>query len=130
MPTGKHATVADNPRQPSIASVVSDLSGYATPQGHFYTSEDDERSQTQTPKPQRKQPYLRLRCFSYDRVYSIEASQPKSPLSPLTLAEDFPFGWPIDMHSLHPSIRDIYADAFQKLEEVYAICPPYSRSHR
>jgi hypothetical protein len=121
-PTAKQAPGSSR-RQPSIASVMSDLSGYATPQGHLSISEEDERSQT--PKPQQKRPFVPNDDFGVSHMIAFieyKASQPKSPLPPLTPAEELLFGRPIDMQALHPTVRDIYAGAFKQLEEMDKVC--------
>lgn len=119
-PTPKQAPGGGR-RQPSIASVMSDLSGYATPQGQFSVAEEDGRAPT--PKPQQKRPYVPKDNFGVSHMiafieYKAKASQLKSPLPPLTPADELLFGRPIDMQALHPTVRDIYAGAFRQLEEM------------
>lgn len=122
-PTGKQGP-GNSRRQPSIASVMSDLSGYATPQGPL--SEANERAQT--PKPQQKRPFVPKDDFGVSHMIAFieyKASQPKTPLPPLTPADELLFGRPIDMQALHPTVRDIYADAFRQLEEMDTVLDDY-----
>jgi hypothetical protein len=132
-PTGKQSAPGSR-RQPSIASVMSDLSGYATPQGQPSMSEEDSRAPT--PKPQPKRPFVPRDDFGVSHMIAYieyKASQPKAPLPPLTPADELLFGRPIDMQALHPTIRDIYAGAFKQLEDMDNVCMldilPWSRSN-
>ena len=121
-PTGKQAP-GNSRRQPSIASVMSDLSGYATPLGQPPTSEEDSR--VQTPRPQQKRLFVPKDDFGVSHMIAFieyKASQPKTPLPPLTAADELLFGRPIDMQALHPTVRDIYAGTFRQLEELDKVC--------
>jgi hypothetical protein len=113
---------------------MSDLSGYATPQGHLSISEEDERAQT--PKPQPKRPFVPKDDFGVSHMIAFieyKASQPKTPLPPLNPADELLFGRPIDIPSLHPTVRDIYAGAFKQLEDMDKVCKTvlssFLRSH-
>lgn len=46
----------------------------------------------------------------------------KTPLPPLDLADEILFGRPVDLESLHPRVRDIYAGGFKQLEEIDKAC--------
>ena len=121
MPAGKPTPGASR-RQPSIASVMSDLSGYATPQGHLSISEDDR---AETPKPQPKRLLVPKDDFGVSHMIALieyKASKPKTSLPLLTPADELLFGRPIDMQALHPTVRDIYAGAFKQLEDMDKVC--------
>jgi len=113
-------------RQPSIASVMSDLSGYATPATHLYS--DESHRGTQTPKPQQKWPFIPKDDFGIANMLTLiefKNAQPKSAPPPIHPVDEMLFGRPIDTQSLHPKIRDIYAPAFKQLEEMDKILDDY-----
>ena len=50
----------------------------------------------------------------------------KQPVPPLDPVDELLFGAPMDLDSLHPQVRDIYASGFKQLEEmdkVYEFTP-------
>jgi hypothetical protein len=126
-PTGKPAPPAGSSRRhPSIASVMSDLSGYATPATQLAESPagDSPRSVT-TPKPQRKRVVVPKDDFGISHMLAVieyKGSRPKKPLPPLSAAEELLFGRPMDLQALHPQVRDIYANSFKQLEEMDKVC--------
>jgi len=116
-PTGKPS--GGSRRHPSIASVMSDLSGYATPPSHAATSQESPRSLS-TPKPQNRIPAIPNDDFGVSHMMAIieyKAHQPKTPLPPLHPVDELLFGRPLDLDSLHPNIRDIYTVGFKQLED-------------
>jgi hypothetical protein len=46
----------------------------------------------------------------------------KTPLPPLDPVDEILFGRTIDLESLHPRVRDIYAGGFKQLEEMDKAC--------
>ncbi|KAF7327580.1 Heat shock protein [Mycena kentingensis (nom. inval.)] len=109
-------------RQPSVTSVLSDpddISGYATP---LAASSPDTPRRTPTPKgqPPQKQVYLSEDDFGVSHmmtVIQLRASVPHKAPAPLHPVDELLFGRPIDMLSLHPKVRDIYAGALKHLDE-------------
>ncbi|KAG6917945.1 hypothetical protein DXG01_000383 [Tephrocybe rancida] len=129
-PTGKPS--GHDRRHPSIASVMSDLSGYATPPTHNDELLDEDaldspRSVT-TPKPQSQQqrrPVIPHDDFGVAHMLTIieyKDAKPKTPLPPLNPVDALLFGRPLDLQALHPQIRDIYAPTFKQLEEMDKVC--------
>lgn len=134
-PTGKPSQGA-NRRHPSIASVMSDISGYATPAAT--TSPMTETSRTvSTPKPQQKRLFMPKDEFGVSHMMAIieyKSSQPKVPLPPLDPVDELLFGRPTDLETLHPHIRDIYAGAFKQLDDMdkvnpFDYCLPFPPDH-
>ncbi|KAG7093780.1 hypothetical protein E1B28_007427 [Marasmius oreades] len=144
-PTGAAGQRPDARRNPSIASVMSDLSGYATAASQPMTPSPVEyeppRSITSTPKPQGRhqrpkpaspntgkkapigRPFIPKDDFGVSQMMAIieyRASKGVIRHTPATRdpVEEMLFGKPIDLASLHPAIRDIYADSFRELDEV------------
>ncbi|RDB20253.1 hypothetical protein Hypma_012584 [Hypsizygus marmoreus] len=134
-PTGKPAGAGPgNPnsrRQPSIASVMSDLSGYATAPTHVSTSRNEERESPRlvaTPKPQQRRLVIPKDDFGVAHMLTIieyKDAQPKVALPPLDPVDALLFGRPIDTQSLHPQVREIYAPAFKQLEELDRMLDDY-----
>ncbi|KAF9460951.1 hypothetical protein BDZ94DRAFT_862770 [Collybia nuda] len=129
-PTGKPAPPPGTSRRhPSIASVMSDLSGYDTAPTQLAISptEDSPRS-VATPKPQRRRLIIPKDDFGISHMMAIiesKALRPKDPLPPLSVAEELLFGRPIDLQALHPQVRDIYANSFRQLAEMDKILDDY-----
>ncbi|KAG2014196.1 hypothetical protein CC2G_011038 [Coprinopsis cinerea AmutBmut pab1-1] len=103
-------------RQPSIASVMSDGSGYATP------ASMPNMPDRETPKSTERKPgVLPKDDFGISHMMAIieyKASQPKKPVPPPNPVDKILFGVPVDLESLHPQVREIYAPAFKQLEEI------------
>jgi hypothetical protein len=51
-------------------------------------------------------------------VIEFVGTVPKLPKPPLDPVDAMLFGRDIDMGSLHPQVRNIYADAFKQLEDM------------
>ncbi|KAG6811179.1 hypothetical protein H0H92_008663 [Tricholoma furcatifolium] len=125
-PTGR-PTGGDR-RHPSIASVMSDLSGYATPATHDVDLSSDELHGSRsapTPKPssqqQLRRPLIPPNDFGIGHMLTIieyKDVKAKSPLPPLDAADALLFGRPLDVQTLHPQIRDVYAPTFKQLDEM------------
>jgi len=114
-------------RNPSIASVLSDLSGYRTPTSRMPNeSPDGSPRSAATPKPQRKRPYFPKDDFGLSHMMTIiqlRGSLPKQPVSPMDPVEEMLFGRKLDMESLHPQARDIFSESFKQLEAIDKVCP-------
>lgn len=117
-------------RNPSIASVISNVSGYATPTNQAV---EGSRAISSTPKSQRKRPLIPKDDFGVAHMMAIieyGATKAKTPLPPLDPIEELLFGRPVDMDSLHPRVKDIYVDGFKQLNDMDKVCSQYPRSHR
>ncbi|KAF7967452.1 hypothetical protein HWV62_34333 [Athelia sp. TMB] len=115
-------------RNASIASVMSDLStsygtspGYATPISHLPgdTPEESPR-EVITPRPQIPRPFLPKNDFGIDYMMAmidVKATLPRAPTPPpLDPVDELLFGRKLDLESVHPQLRDIYAGSFKQLE--------------
>ena len=63
--------------------------------------------------------------FGYAHMMAIieyKGSRPKQPILPLDPVDELLFGAPLDLDSLHPQVRDIYASGFKQLEEMDKVC--------
>ncbi|KAG1740329.1 hypothetical protein EDB19DRAFT_1828538 [Suillus lakei] len=135
-PSSKQGPNVSRPlRQSSIASVMSEVSLYATPTGQLVSPPETPRTDI-APKPQiPKRPYISNDDFGVSHmmaIIEIIGSAPKTPQTSIDPVEELLFGKPIDMTTLHPVIQEVYAGAFQQLDEVdktldeylqYAISP-------
>lgn len=119
-------------RNESIASVMSDMSGYVTTTSHLPgdSPEGSLRSAT-TPKPQqRKRPYLPKDDFGLSHMMTIielSASSPKPSTPPMDPVDEMLFGRKLDLEALHPQIRDIYSGSFKQLNAMDKV---YNFLHR
>lgn len=114
-------------RNPSIASVMSDMSGYVTPASHIPGESPDgsPRSATPKPQPQRKRPYIPKDDFGLSHMMAIIESAgavPKQPPPPLDAVDEMLFGRNLDINSLHPQVRDVYSGSFKQLEAMDKVC--------
>ena len=138
-PTGRPAatTTIGNRRNPSIASVMSDLSGYDTAATHpstpfsapssprsYATPTPTLKSQGQQEPKSQQLPQRRIKIPKDDfglshmmAVIECKSVQPRTVLPPLHPADELLFGRPIDLEGLHPSVREIYGPGFKQLEE-------------
>ncbi|KAJ7595076.1 hypothetical protein C8J56DRAFT_456317 [Mycena floridula] len=130
-------------RNPSIASVMSDGSGYATAQ----TNPSISRTMTDSPKPGRTTPGGRAtpklplakhrRMIEEDfgithmlAIIEYKASKGKTSLPPLDPVDDLLFGRAVDSGSLHPRIKDVYASGFKQLEEMDSLLDDFLLNSR
>ncbi|KAG0695814.1 hypothetical protein DFH29DRAFT_1005088 [Suillus ampliporus] len=108
-------------RQSSIASVMSEVSMYATPTGQLVSPPETPRIEI-APKPQNvKRPYIPKDDFGVSHmmaIIEIAGAAPKAPQTSGHPVDELLFGKPIDVTSLHPEIQEIYAGAFQQLDEM------------
>ncbi|KAF5371469.1 hypothetical protein D9615_009595 [Tricholomella constricta] len=116
-------------RHPSIASVMSDLSGYATPPTHSGELSNDESPRSgATPKPQQPRLVIPKDDFGIAQMLTIiefRDAKPKVPLPPLHPVDELLFGRPMELQTLHPHVRDIYAPTFKQLQEMDKILDDY-----
>lgn len=121
-PSSKQGTSASRPlRQSSIASVMSEVSMYATPTGQLISPPETPRTDTATKPRIPKRPYIPKDDFGLSHMMAmieITGSAPKVPQTSVHPVDELLFGKPIDMTTLHPDIQEIYAGAFQQLDEM------------
>ncbi|KAI6040673.1 hypothetical protein EDC04DRAFT_2992710 [Pisolithus marmoratus] len=109
-------------RQPSIASVMSDLSpsAYATPTAQLLSPTGSPQTAT-IPKLPVKRPYIPKDDFGVSQMMAIIEIASKTPHPvepPLHPVDALLFGKSVEVQSLHPDIRDIYSGAFHQLDEM------------
>lgn len=106
-------------RHPSITSVISDYSGRSTPPLNLTRVEEEEPTAS-------RRIILPKDDFGLSRMMSIieyRAAKVKvKETPPPHPVDELLFGVPIDIESLHPDIRDIFAPSFKKLEEIDKVC--------
>jgi hypothetical protein len=106
-------------RQESVTSLMSDdISGYATPMA---PSSPESPLRTPTPKAERKRLLIPKDDFGVSHmmaVIELRGSVPRKTLPPLDPVDEMLFGRPVDLASLHPKIRDVYADAFRQMDDM------------
>lgn len=110
-------------RQPSIASVMSDLAGYSTPpQTDSTLSGENARETTvETPKPRQKRPVIPRDDFGVSHMMAViefAGSTPKPVLPKLHPVDELLYGRKFNIGTLHPEIRGIYDESFKKLEDM------------
>ncbi|KAH7930350.1 hypothetical protein BV22DRAFT_1101914 [Leucogyrophana mollusca] len=120
-PSSKPASSAShNIRQPSIASVMSDVSVYATPTAQLSSPSPSPRTD-RMPKPQTKRPYIPTDDFGVSHMMAIIEIAGKAPRvaePPVDHVEELLFGKHVDVQALHPEIREIYSGAFKQLDDM------------
>jgi len=116
-PTVSSKPISDaNRRQPSIASVMSDQSGYATPTGRTSTPPLSPREvQMASPRRQLVVPKDDFGIPQMMSIIELRGSAPKKPQRPVHPVDELLFGTKMDVESLHPQIQQIYAGSFQQL---------------
>lgn len=103
-------------RQRSLASVMSESS--------LYRSISPQDARTPQPVVTEDKPRLVLPKddFGFSQMLAIIESRAmlsqKPELPPLDPVDELLFGREVDLDSLHPQIRDIYASTFKELEEM------------
>jgi hypothetical protein len=105
-------------RQGSVTSVMSGNSEYATPAA---PSPEDSPLRSPTPKAQQKRLLIPKDDFGVSQMMAVieyRGSGPRKPLPPLDPVDEMLFGRPVDMGSLHPKIREVYADAFRQMDDM------------
>ena len=104
-------------RQPSIASVMSDFSTYATPQGAVTPSPSPPESTSS----KKKVPILPKEDFGISHMMAIieyKGTLPKTPLPRLHPVDELLYGRTFDVESLHADVRNIYSESFKRLEDM------------
>ncbi|KAF8210108.1 hypothetical protein K438DRAFT_1809021 [Mycena galopus ATCC 62051] len=113
-------------RQESVTSLMSDdISGYATPMA---PSSPESLIRTPTPKAQQKRLLIPKDDFGVSQmmaVIEVRGSLPRKTLPPLDPVDEMLFGRPVDLASLHPKIRDVYADAFEQMDDMDKMLDDY-----
>ncbi|KAF5337294.1 hypothetical protein D9611_002974 [Ephemerocybe angulata] len=113
-------------RQPSVGSVTSAETFNARGATDGILSRIAE-----SPRPQQKKPVVLPKDdFGISHMMAIieyKALQPQKPSRPIDPADELLFGTPIDLESLHPLARDIYAAGFKQLEDMDKILDGYIR---
>ena len=113
------------PRNRRNPSIVSDNSARSTPVHSLHRVEDrvKEITPNTTPKSQQRWPVIPKDDFGHAAMIAIiecKGLKPKKqpPIPPLDPVDELLFGAPLDLDSLHPQVRDIYASGFKQLEEM------------
>ena len=112
-------------RHPSIASVLSDISGYATPTTQLAALSPAASPRSVTPKQKQKLPFFTKDDFGLSHMLAIieyRGSNPPASLPVLDPVEKLLFGRPVDLEALHPQVREIYADSFKQLDDMDKVC--------
>ncbi|KAI0084194.1 hypothetical protein BDY19DRAFT_898933 [Irpex rosettiformis] len=106
-------------RQHSLASVISESSMYRSDSPGVTVP---TRSMTQSSSEDRPRVVLPKDDFGLSHMLAIielrAMTAKKPPLPPLDPVDELLFGREIDVNTLHPQIRDIYAGSFKELEEM------------
>ncbi|KIK96986.1 hypothetical protein PAXRUDRAFT_137204 [Paxillus rubicundulus Ve08.2h10] len=109
-------------RQPSIASVMSDISTYATPTAQLVSPvEQQHPSNSPVPKTPVKRPYIPNDDFGVSQmmaIIEIAGTVIRAQEPPLHPVEEMLFGRSVEVQKLHPDIREIYSGAFHQLDEM------------
>ena len=128
-----------NRRNPSI---VSDNSGRSTPvhntQSNLHRVEervkDINTPPIATPRSQQQRWHVIPKDdFGHAPMMAIieyKGLRPKQPIPPLDPVDELLFGAPLDLDSLHPQVRDIYASGFKQLEEMDKVWDLFYSSDR
>ena len=129
-PLSNNAGSTLNPSNRRNPSIVSDNSGRSTPvhsQSNLHRVEERVKDITPiaTPKSQQRWPVIPKDDFGHANMMAIieyKGLRPKQPNPPLDPVDKLLFGAPLDLSSLHPQVRDIYASGFKQLEEMDKVC--------
>ena len=125
------APLAPHLRQTSIASVMTDTSGYRTAVGSPIATSPSVVKVGPGPLRQRK-PKVTLPKDDFGvshmmAIIELAGLQDKPPPpEPVHPVDEMLFGRPIQMDELHPAIREIYAPTFKQLNDMdqASITPP------
>ena len=128
-PTGNNTGSTPAPNNLRNPSVPSDSSGRSTPvlsQSNKHRAENvQESTPIATPRSQKRWPVIPKDNFGHAHMMAIleyKGSKPKQPIPPLDPVDELLFGAPLDLDSLHPQVRDIYASGFEQLNEMDKVC--------
>jgi hypothetical protein len=117
-PTGESTSGSRHPTPPND---VPSLSRYATPSSESHYGTPVRSAASTTPISQRKRAMLPKDDFGVSHMMAIielGAMRPKVPMPPMDPIDELLFGRPIDMTSLHPQVREIYASGFKQLDDI------------
>lgn len=134
--TPTHSKPRGPERNASIASVMSDLSGgyatsaggYVTPLSHLpgETPEGSLRSVATATPQNLKRPFLPKDDFGIDymmNIINLRATLPRAPTPPpLDHVDELLFGRKLQLDSVHPQLRDVYAGSFKQMEVMDKVC--------
>jgi len=119
-------------RNPSVASAASDVSGYMTAASHMTSPSSTGHSEATTPVPKISPKQLNIPSgkgdFGVSQMmavieYRAMASKPKVGIAERSdPVEEMLFGKKLDLNTLHPKIRDLYAASFKEMEEMDLVC--------
>ncbi|KAF8815805.1 hypothetical protein BYT27DRAFT_7128587 [Phlegmacium glaucopus] len=137
-PTGntRSVPVPSSRRNLSVTSVISDNSGRNTPvhsQPNLHRVEEErvkDNARMVTPRSQQRWPVIPKDDFGHAHMMAIieyKGLRPKQPTVPLDPVDELLFGAPLDLDSLHPLVREIYASGFKQLEEMDKLLDTYIR---
>lgn len=122
-PTGGMRTIPNNHNRchSSINSVTSDYSSNSTPPQSNLSCVGEENGMSMQTQPRRRV-VLPKDDFGLSQMMSIiefkALKQKMKESSPPHPVDEFLFGVPIDIDSLHPAIREIYGPALKQFEEI------------
>ncbi|KAF9224512.1 hypothetical protein BS17DRAFT_779958 [Gyrodon lividus] len=128
-PSKSGSSTSHSHRQPSIASVMSDISTYATPTAQLVSPIEPPRNGTVL-RPPLKRPYIPKDDFGVSQmmaIIEIAGTVMKAQEPPLHPVEELLFGRSVEVQALHPDIREIYSGAFQQLDEMDKTLDEYLR---
>lgn len=124
-PTAGAASVATHRQhQPSIESVLSDVSDYrtaasATPSGRTTTSSGTVLSPSPIPAQRIRIPKDEFGLTEMLAIIDSKAALGRGPpLPPMDEVDKLYFGRKVDPEKLHPDIRDVYSGTLKKMEEL------------
>ncbi|KDQ07775.1 hypothetical protein BOTBODRAFT_192233 [Botryobasidium botryosum FD-172 SS1] len=125
-PTPPTRTPSHRQHQPSIASVLSDLSAYATPQPSTPTTDipRQEHPSSHIPPIRHRSPVtVHKNDFGFSQMMAVvelsAANQKPPPAEPISTAEELLFGHAdFSIDELHPKIRDIFEPTFMQLDNM------------
>jgi hypothetical protein len=126
-PANKAVLSRDHDRQPSIASVLSDISAYGTQTAMQEQRIREESASLRAPSAmKRTRPLVLKDDFGISQMMAVvqldAVLNRQQPLPRLDSTDSMLFGRPAELHSLHPEIREIYSPAFQQLKEMEKVC--------
>jgi len=125
-PTPPARAPSHRQHQPSIASVLSDLSAYATPQPSTPTTDNTRQDLPSFHKPpvrHRSPAIIRKDDFGFSQMMAVvelsAANQKPPPSEPPSVAEELLFGHAeFSVDELHPKVKDIFEPTFKQLDNI------------
>lgn len=123
-PTAAASVATHRQHQPSIESVLSDVSDYrtaasATPSGRTTTSSGTVLSPSPIPAQRIRIPKDEFGLTEMLAIIDSKAALGRGPpLPPMDEVDKLYFGRKVDPEKLHPDIRDVYSGTLKKMEEL------------